>query len=106
MLRTQAQPLARPPPGQHRFTKATQDPRAPGLPDPKPRPPSPNKDPEEEEWVGAAGEQLPHQSGTYLGGRHPGGGPGMLLRGDRGKGQRGGALCGWMPCPVVPTVQG
>ena len=54
MLRTQAQPLARPPPGQHRFTKATQDPRAPGLPDPKPRPPSPNKDPEEEEWVGAA----------------------------------------------------
>lgn len=29
-----------------------QDPRSPALPDPKPRPPSPNKDPEEEEWVG------------------------------------------------------
>ena len=84
MLWTQAQPLACPPPGQHRFTKATQDPWPPALPDPKPRPPSPNKDPEEEVWVGAGGEQLPQQGGTYLGGNLPGGGPGRLLRGDTG----------------------
>lgn len=56
--------------------------------------------------MGLVGEQLPHQSGTYLGEPSSGGGPGRLLRGDRGKGQQGRGLYGQVPCPVVPTLQG
>ena len=77
------------------------------MPDPSPRPPPPRQGPRgggaARGWWGAAATQ---GGGTYLGGSHPGGGPGRLLRGDSGQGQWGGAPRGRTPCPVVPTPQG